>query len=72
MVSDTTAELLQKCLAAARAGADFPKVWSSILKNHPLVLGAPIQGLDGGRPVLEVRLITGQRLILDAEGYALA
>jgi len=64
-------ELLQKCIAAAQAGADFPLVWRTVLKGHPLVLGAPIQRLDGDRPVLEVRLITGQRLLHGIQGFAL-
>jgi hypothetical protein len=71
-VSETARDLLQRCIAAAQAGADFPSVWGSILKGHPLVLGVPIQRMDGERPLLEVRLITGQRLVHGVGGFALA
>ncbi len=56
-------ELVARCLAAAHAGSDFPTVWLTILKNHPIVLGVPIQRLQGEGTMLEVRLITGQRII---------
>lgn len=58
--------LLQECAAAMRRGQDFPAIWSQILKGHPLVLGVPVQAIQGDRPTLEMPLITGQRLVFDS------
>lgn len=65
-------ELVTACMAAHEAGADFPRIWREILSPNALVLGMPIQRLDGARTFLEVRLLTGQRLLCDTKGYALA
>jgi hypothetical protein len=65
-------DLLKKCTAAKQAGADFPTIWQTILKSHPLVMGPPIQRLEGQEPVLEICLINGQRIVLDQTGYRLA
>ncbi len=64
--------LLELCVAAKRSGADFPTVWQTILRGHPLVVGPPVSRLDGGAAILEVSLINGQRLIHDHVGYRLA
>ncbi|WP_439815053.1 hypothetical protein [Zavarzinia sp. CC-PAN008] len=63
--------LLRRCRAAQQGGAGFPTVWRETLSTHPLVRGIPVQRLSDGRPTLEVPLITGQRLILDDDGYSL-
>ncbi len=65
-------ELLQACVKAKRAGADFPTIWQTILRGHPLVVGPPVQRLEGQQPILEVALINGQRIVLDHLGYRLA
>ena len=67
------AELVERCTAARNAGADFPAVWDTVLRRHPLVDGIPAQMINDGRIQLEMRLITGQRLIHDSEtrGYSL-
>jgi hypothetical protein len=52
-------ELLESCLAAHRAGLDFPTIWHTILDGHRLVAGIPVS--EPG-PVLAVPLITGDRL----------
>jgi hypothetical protein len=57
---------MRKCTAAAQNGADFPTVWNTLLKPHPLVIGRPKQSLQDGRAQLEISLITGQRLIFDS------
>ena len=63
---ETANDLLIRCTAAARGGADFPAVWNSILKGHPLVVSLPVQTVtDDMRSQLEVRLINGQRLTCD-------
>jgi len=65
-VAETANDLLVRCTAAARGGADFEAVWDSILRGHPLVVSAPVETFtDDERPQLEVRLINGQRLIYD-------
>jgi hypothetical protein len=65
-VVDTANDLLIRCTAAARGGADFEAVWDLILRGHPLVVSAPVETFtDDERPQLEVRLINGQRLTYD-------
>ena len=71
-MADTASDLLRKCLAARRAGDDFPTVWQTVLKGHPLVVGVPFQRIENDQPLLEIRLITGQRLILDDKGYRIS
>ena len=61
-MAERTENLLQACLAAQAAGADFPTIWNEKLKRHPLVAGTPEQNWIAGEPVLEVQLITGARL----------
>jgi hypothetical protein len=66
-VVDTANDLVFKCTAAARDGADFPAVWDSVLRGNPLVVGPPIQTFtDEESPQLEIRLINGQRLVYDS------
>lgn len=61
----TTADkLLRACLAAAGDGADFPAVWSSILKGHDFVAGLPVQSVVGETPVLQVPLLSGEAIIV--------
>ena len=65
-------DLLKECTVAKAAGADFPTIWQTILKSHPLVIGPPVQRLEGHEAVLEICLINGQRIVLDQHGYRLA
>ena len=71
-MTETANELLRRCIAAQRDGVDFPGVWHSILKGHPMVMGKPVQRLHGDFATLEIRLITGQRIVLDQQGYSLS
>ncbi len=71
-LSDMSSKLLETCIAAKRGGADFPTVWQTILRGHPLVIGPPVSRLDGGMAILEVSLINGQRIVHDHAGYRLA
>ena len=48
-------------------GNDFPTVWNTLLKSHKLVAGLPQSKLESIRPILEIRLITGERLIFDGD-----
>ena len=64
-MAETANDLVLKCTAMARTGADFPTVWDAVLKGHALVAGPPIQIFnDEGRPQLEIPLINAQRLRL--------
>jgi hypothetical protein len=71
-MKETSAELLTRCLAASRNGADFPAIWHSVLKGHTLVVGAPVNSVRAGHITLEVPLITGQRLVFDSSSSELA
>jgi hypothetical protein len=64
-MAGTANDLVLKCSAMARAGADFPTVWDVVFTKAPaLVGGLPIQNFDDEeRPQLEIRLINGQRLV---------
>lgn len=62
-----TRELATRCTDMVRKGEDFPTVWSAVLRHHGLVHGAPVSKLNNGRPVIEIRLITGERLVFDGE-----
>ncbi len=53
---------------AVRKGNDFPTIWNSLLKRHPLVEGIPQQRFEGNRSFLDIRLITGERLVFESEG----
>jgi hypothetical protein len=59
-------DLLDACVAAAHRGDDFPTVWESVLKTHPLVAYPPVQRMVDGRPRLNVILTTGERLVYDS------
>jgi hypothetical protein len=64
------ASLIKKCVQASSGGADFPTIWHTLLKPHPLVSGIPHQRLHGLRSVLAIPLITGQALVYDGERKA--
>ncbi|MFI4994868.1 MAG: hypothetical protein ACHQAQ_03680 [Hyphomicrobiales bacterium] len=63
---DTSNDLMLKCVAATRDGADFPTVWDTVLRPHALVLGPPIQTYRNDLPHLEIQLISGQRLVYNS------
>jgi hypothetical protein len=60
-------KLAQICTDTLRNGVDFPTLWETVLKAHPLVAGNPIQRLVGTRPLLEIPLVMGRRLLIDSE-----
>jgi hypothetical protein len=66
-LADTATDLVRFCAAARRAGADFPTIWNTLLKGHPLVAGIPIQSLDGTRSILEIPLVTGHRITYEPD-----
>ena len=67
-------QLLAAVRAAAEGGADFPTIWNTILRRHPLVAGSPVQRIDGTTALLDVPLILGRRLVVGpgASDYAIA
>ena len=67
MVGERARDLAQLCTELMRKGNDFPTVWNTVLKGNGLVDGIPQSKLDGVRSVLEIRLITGERLVFDGD-----
>jgi hypothetical protein len=67
MVTERADDLARLCTNVVHKGEDFPTVWQTLLKCHPLVEGIPRQRLDGNRGLLEISLITSERLVFDAE-----
>jgi hypothetical protein len=63
--------LVEKCVGARFGGADFPTVWTTILKPNSLVVGKPVQAMEGGEPVLKIRLITNQCLVYRDGSFSL-
>jgi hypothetical protein len=59
MTKERALDLARECTELVRVGNDFPDVWTTMLKRHPLVDGIPQSKMVGGRAVLEIRLITG-------------
>ncbi|MGZ5841479.1 MAG: hypothetical protein ACXWJ8_06025 [Xanthobacteraceae bacterium] len=67
MTQERAHDLAQQCTELVRGGNDFPDIWITMLKRHPLVDGIPQSKMLGGRAVLEIRLITGERLLFDGD-----
>ena len=67
MSKERTHDLVLLCNELMRKGNDFPTVWSTVLKSNALVDGIPQSKLEGKRPVLEIRLITGERLVFESD-----
>lgn len=63
--------LLDACNAARRQGADFPTIWWQTIEPNPMVAGLPVQQLDGDQPVLDIPLLTGQRLRFGRDSFVL-
>jgi len=60
-------ELIRQCNNALGTGIDFPTLWHEVSKPHPLVIGVPVQRMEGNRPCLEVSLLRGDWLVLDLD-----
>jgi hypothetical protein len=67
MSGERSQDLAQLCTELVRNGNDFPTVWETVLKRNALVNGVPQSRMDGPRPVLKIRLITGEQLVFDGE-----
>jgi hypothetical protein len=57
--------LAEMCTELVQDGSDFPIVWNTVLKGHPLVDDIPHSKCDGAR--WEVHLTTGEHLIFDRD-----
>lgn len=62
-------DLLHQCEQARGCGSDFPTIWRTILKVHPLVTGLPGHEVRDGEALIVVRLLTGQRLASSSSGF---
>lgn len=60
-------ELANACTELVRKGNDFPTIWATRLKGHRLVKGIPHQRSCGTRSLLDIPLITGERLVFDGD-----
>jgi hypothetical protein len=67
MIGERASDLARACTELLRKGEDFPTVWMTKLKGHPLVVGLPQHTHDGKRSLIEIRLITGERLVFDGD-----
>jgi hypothetical protein len=67
MSKERAQDLARLCTELVRKGDDFPTVWSTLLKRHPLVDGIPQSKIESMRSVLEIKLITGERLVFDGD-----
>ncbi len=67
MSKERARDLAYICTELLRKGKDFPTVWDTLLKSHTLVEGIPRQRHDGTRSLLEIPLITGERLVFDGD-----
>ena len=63
--------LFRACEAAHHGGMDFPTVWNTILRRHPLVIGLPTHRIVAGQAQIVVSLATGQHIISTTSGYCL-
>ncbi|WP_445678697.1 hypothetical protein [Radicibacter daui] len=71
-MTNIVSRLVNDCNQARRSGADFPTVWTAVLKEHTYIAGSPRQQICGTTPVLTVPLITGQDLVFDGEVFSLS
>ena len=49
-------------------------MWNTVLKGHAAVAGSPVQRMDGATAFLEIRLVTGERIVVGPgpKDYALS
>ena len=67
MSKERAIDVAHLCTQLVRKGNDFPTVWSTVLKSHTLVAGIPQSQVEGVRTVLEIQLITGERLVFNGD-----
>jgi hypothetical protein len=67
MLNEKASDLARACTDLVRKGNDFPTIWATKLKADPLVLGIAHQRHEGTRTLLDIPLITGERLVFDGD-----
>ena len=67
MFNETANDLAQACTELAREGKKFLTIWATKLKRHALVEGIPRQRLRGTRSLLDIPLVTGDKLVFDED-----
>ena len=65
--NERPSDLARACTELVRKGNDFPTIWATRLKGHRLVSGIPHQRISGTRSLLDIPLITGERLVFDGD-----
>ena len=65
MSKERANDLAQTCTNLVRKRKSFAIVWDTVLRGHTLVEGIPRQRLEGKRSLLDISLITGERLVYD-------
>jgi len=67
MSKGRASDLARQCTELLRKGNDFSTVWSTLLRRHILVEGIPREKLECNRSLLNIPLITGEQLVLNAD-----
>lgn len=70
-MSALSRQLLDACNRRLQEGLDFPTIWRDVIEQHSLVVSPPLQAMEDGLPVLDVRLRTGQTLRFGRSEFAL-
>jgi hypothetical protein len=66
-VAEQSQDLANLCLELVRDGSNFPATGTTVLKDDPLVCGIPESTHEDERPILEVPLLTGEKLVFDGD-----
>ena len=67
MSKERASDLARQCTELVRKGNDFTTIWATLLRRHLLVDGIPRERLERSRSVSDITLITGERLVFDAD-----
>jgi hypothetical protein len=67
MSKERASDLARQCTELVRKGNDLTTIWSTLLRRHLLVDGIPRERLERSRSVSDITLITGERLVFDAD-----
>jgi len=64
-------QLVAACERARLEGKDFPTVWRTVLRPHPLVIGLPTHEASGGEARIVISLRTGNKIVSALTCYSL-
>jgi hypothetical protein len=67
MFNERANDLARACTDLVQKGKDFPTIWGTMLKGHALVEGIPRQRILGKRSLLDIPLVTGDKLVFDED-----